>query len=66
MQFFINEVKFIHFKKDRTKKILLEKNQVDFELLIIDLVFVDFVNLLVSSVRLIAPYPATFCFFVSV
>lgn len=31
------------------------KIQVDFELLIIDLVFVDFVNRFVSSVKLIPP-----------
>lgn len=42
------------------------KIQVDFVLLMIDLALVDFVNLLVSSVKLIAPYPPTFCFLVSV
>lgn len=39
---------------------------IEFVILIIDLAFVDFVNLFVSSVKLIAPYPPTFCFLVSV
>lgn len=65
MQFFIIEVQIISFSK-RIKKIIVRKIQVDFVLLTIDFVFVDFVNLLVNSVKLIAPYPATFCFFVYV